>query len=232
MDPTRIKEEIRTHGNTNFITESGLPSGHQIFAIGDSHTIFFYNSMKIKEHWGFNWKIPLTIYTLLRDNLNIYEVGSRLGNGHEKYNIEAGDHVLFFYGYNDIQKNIYLHAKDRWNDEITTIIAQYIQRLQEFKDLYKINVIVPCIYPNPRPRAVGVNCMGSDKERQAYTERANQLLREQCAIHNIAFLDIYSIITDSEGYIRADFTTDLIHLDYNNESVRQLVETEIFKLCI
>lgn len=97
-----IDNEIQKNGNTNLITDSGLLSGSQIFAIGDSHTIFFYNSLKIKEHWGYGSKIPLTIYTLLRDNLDIYSVGTLLGNGHEKYNIKMGDYVIFFYGYNDM----------------------------------------------------------------------------------------------------------------------------------
>jgi len=43
-----IQNEIKKNGNTNFITDSGLSSGQEIFAIGDSHTIFFYNSLKIK----------------------------------------------------------------------------------------------------------------------------------------------------------------------------------------
>ena len=227
----RIQEEIAKNGNTNYITDANLPSGHQIFAVGDSHTIFFYNSMKIKEHWGHEGKIPLTIYRLLSNNLNIYEVGSLLGNGHELYNIKEGDNVLFYYGYNDIQKNIYSHAKDRWEDEIKRIITLYIEKLISFREIYKINVIVPCIYPNPRAGAEGMNCMGSNQERQLYTTTANILLKTYCQQYGLPFLDIYDIITDAEGLLRADMTADKIHLDYNNDTIHQIIETEILRLC-
>ena len=36
-----IEDEIFKNGNTNLISESNLKSGSQIFAIGDSHSIFF-----------------------------------------------------------------------------------------------------------------------------------------------------------------------------------------------
>ena len=226
-----IIDEIEKNGNTNLITESGLSSGNQIFAIGDSHTIFFYNSMKVKEHWGFEGKIPLTIYTLLQTSLNIYEIGTILGNNHEFYNIKEGDNVIFFYGYNDIQRNIHLHAKDRWQDEINLLINNYIQMILTLKDTYKINVIIPCIYPNPRPEAVGVNCIGSNKDRQLYTISANNLLKSYCKQYSISFLDVYDKITDNDGFIRSDMTTDYIHLDYNNEFLRDFIESEIMKLC-
>ena len=121
-----ISKEIKKNGNTNLITNSNLLSGSQIFAIGDSHTIFFYNSMKIKEHWGFGGKLPLTIYKLLQDGINIYEIGNILGNDHEKYNIKECDYVLFYYGFNDIQRNIHNHASHRWQEEITNLLTDYL----------------------------------------------------------------------------------------------------------
>ena len=42
-----------------------------IFAIGDSHSIFFHNSIYIKEHWVAFGKMPVTIYRLLKDGLDI-----------------------------------------------------------------------------------------------------------------------------------------------------------------
>ena len=231
MNNSNTYNEIIEHGNTNRIADANLPSGHQIFAIGDSHTIFFYNSMKIKEHWGFESKIPLTIYTLLQHNLNIYEIGTILGNGHELYNIKEGDNVIFFYGYNDIQKNIHLHAKDHWEDEIKSLILRYIQMLLTFRDTYKITIIVPCIYPNPRPESIGVNCVGSHEDRVLYTLTANNCLKEHCKQYGLAFLDIYDIIADNQGFIKSNITVDNIHLDYDNQTIRDIVETHILKLC-
>ena len=82
-----------------------------IFAIGDSHSIFFHNSSIIKEHWVSFANLPLTWYRLIREGLDIYNVGNKLGNGHEQNNIKSSDSVLFCYGWNDIQKNINKYAK-------------------------------------------------------------------------------------------------------------------------
>lgn len=226
-----IKAEIAKNGNTNLIANSGLPNDKQIFAVGDSHTIFFYNSMRIKEHWGFGGKIPLTVYTLLRDNLNIYEIGNILGNGHEKYNIKEGDYVIFFYGFNDIQRSIDIHARDSWEAEIETLFTNYIDLLNKFKNIYKINVIVSCIYPNPRPGAGNQNPSGSYQDRWKYCIKANTLLKSLCFKYSLIYFDIYDFITDSEGFIKIEFTKDLIHLDYDNESLREQVEQYILNLC-
>ena len=57
-----------------------------IFAIGDSHSIFFHNSPKIKEHWVAFANLPVTWHRLISEGLDIYNIGNLLGNGHEKYN--------------------------------------------------------------------------------------------------------------------------------------------------
>ena len=95
-----IRLEIIKNGNTNLITNSGLLSGSQIFAIGDSHTIFFYNSILIKEHWAYNTDIlPLTIYKFINTEFDLYQMGDILGGGHENYNIKS---VIMFYFITDI----------------------------------------------------------------------------------------------------------------------------------
>ena len=172
--------------NELIIKESGLANNHQIFAIGDSHSIFFHNSMKIKEHWGFGCKgVPVTIFTLLEENLNIFKIGTLLGNGHEKYNIKEGDNVIFFYGFNDIQRNINLHYKNNWKLGIEQLITKYINLLINYKNIYKINIIVPSIYPNPRPNAQGQNPMGSYKEREEYNVYTNALFKNMCDFYNL-----------------------------------------------
>jgi hypothetical protein len=226
-----IKKHIELYGNTNSITNSLLESGSQIFAVGDSHSIFFYNSMKIKEHWFFNSKLSLTIYTLLRDNLNIYDIGTLLGNGHEKYNIKAGDYVLFYYGYNDVQKNINLHYKYSWEKEITKLFTAYVNFIKTLSNEYNIKPIISCIYPNPRIDAKGVNSFGKYEERISYTKLANKILENNCNYNNIPFLNIYDAITDENGFIREDMTNDSIHLDYDNNNIRNFVENEIYKFC-
>ncbi len=226
-----IEAEIRKHGNTNLITNSGLQSGSQIFAIGDSHTIFFYNSMKIKEHWFFGCILPPTIYRLLNEDIDIYNIGNILGNLHEKYNIKENDYVIFYFGFNDIQKNIQKYAEDSWQHEIINLFTTYINKVVELSNKYKIKPILPCIYPNPRPDAQGQNPCGSYEQRRMYTIFTNNILKHLCDTNKIPFLDIYNSITDEYGFIKQDITSDNIHLDYNNQKIRDFVEDEIYKLC-
>lgn len=231
-----IEEEIKKNGNTNFITDSGFESGQQIFAVGDSHCIFYYNSMKIKEHWFYynvenKHNMPLTIYSLLQNGLDIYNIGNNLGNGHQLYNIKSNDFVVMYFGFNDIQRNIKLHAANRWKEEIEYLINMYIETVLHLKTQYNIIPIISCIYPNPRPGAQGQNPMGSLEERRAYTIYANDLLKSLCMKEQISYLDIYEFITDENGLIKHTFTSDKIHLDYNNKFLRDYVDNKIIDLC-
>jgi lysophospholipase L1-like esterase len=226
-----IEEEIKKNGNTNFITDSGFESGQQIFAIGDSHSIFFYNSMKIKEHWFGACDLPITIYKLLNNTLNIYETGNYIGNGHQLYNIKSNDFVVMHFGSNDIQRNINLHSANRWKEEIEYLINMYIKTILNLKQQYNIIPVVSCIYPNTRPGAQGHNSMGSLEERQEYTLYANSILKILCEKEQISYLDIYNFITDENGLIKESFTTDKIHLDYNNKFLRDFIDGKIIDLC-
>ena len=227
-----INNEIKLNGNTNLITNSGLESGSQIFAIGDSHTIFFYNSMKIKEHWFFGNYLPATIYRLINEDLDLYNIGTRLGNSHEKYNIKENDYVIFFMGFNDIQKNINKYASNNWKEEVTDLFTGYVDKVIELSNKYKIKPIIPCVYPNPRPDAKDQNPFGSFEERRMYAIFANIFLKSICQEKNIHFFNVYHLITDEDGFIKKEITNDSIHLDYNNEKLRVIIENEILKFCV
>jgi hypothetical protein len=225
-----ILEHIKKYGNTNLISDSGLPCGSQIFAIGDSHTIFFHNSLKIKEHWLCVHELPLTIYKLINNDLNLYEIGNILRNGHENYNIKEKDYVIFFFGYNDMQKYIYLHYRDNWKHEIDNLINNYVNKIVLYKNKFKIIPIISCIYPNPRDGAIGTDCYGSNIERLQYILYANKILKNLCENLKLNFLDTFQIISDNKGQLKNNYTIDNIHLDYNNEELRNIIENEIYKL--
>jgi hypothetical protein len=223
-----VAKHIATYGNTNLITDSGLPTKQQIFAIGDSHTIFYYNSMKIKEHWFFNSNFPLTIYGLLHSDLPIYDIGNILSNSHELYNIKENDYVLMYFGFNDIQKNIYVYFGNEWQEKIKEFMGKYIDYIISLKEKYKILPIVISIYPNPHEKAIGINSNGTNLERTQYTKYANTILNELCHKNNLLYLDIYDFITDENGYIK--YTADFIHLDHDNTFIRNYIENKIFEL--
>ena len=187
--------------------------------------------MKIFEHYGYECKIPITIYGLLRNGLNIYEIGNTLGNLHELYNIKQDDYVIFYYGFNDIQRSIHLHYKNNWEYGIETIFYDYVNYINLLRTTYNIKPIISCIYPNPRKDACEQNPTGSYEERIKYTNHANKTLKKCCYNNEISFLDIYDYITDENGFIKKELTNDSIHLDYNNEELRTFVENNIYVYC-
>ena len=199
-----------------------------IFAIGDSHSIFYHNSNKIKEHWVSFAGLPLTWHQLINRGLDIYNVGTKLGNGHEKYNIKSGDFVLFCYGWNDIQKNIYKYAKDNYKSEIERLINKYGELLKNYKNKYIITPIIQNIMPNPLKENMSIN--GDAGVRNMYIKYANQYLFKYCKDNNILFFNIYDLITDENGYLKNIYTKDKIHLDYDNVFLRKTIDTKLINL--
>jgi len=230
-DYKQLEEEI-VGGNFNLISNSGLESGQQIFAVGDSHSIFFYKSTKIIALWGgFTHEFPLSMHKLINRNMDILDVPKVIGRGHEKLVIKENDFVLFFYGFNDIQKNINLHAKDKWEDEINNLCVNYIYLLLLYKKICKIIPVVCFIYPNPLPEAKGQNPYGTYEERHKYAKYTNKLLNALSRDNGLLFFDIYDYIANENGFIKKDFTKDYIHLDIDNHDLRAYVENHIIELC-
>ena len=64
---------------------------------------------------GLTSEYPLTIYKLIRTNLDVLDIPSAIGRGHETFKIKENDFVLFYYGYNDIQKHIAKY--ENWKEE-------------------------------------------------------------------------------------------------------------------
>lgn len=201
-----------------------------IFAIGDSHSIFFHNSPDIKEHWlGFSKNLPVTWNRLIKEGLDLYNIGNKLGNGHQKYNIKAGDYVMFCYGWNDIQKNIYKYAKNNYEEELNKLINKYIEMLILYKEKYKIVPIIQNIYPNPiKPQKVE----GSPEIRSKYIKYSNKILKDLCVEKNILFFDNYDLIVDDKGYIKKEYSKDLVHLDYNNKFLRKELDNILIKITL
>jgi hypothetical protein len=224
-----INNEIEKNGNTNLISNSNLKSGSQIFAIGDSHSIFYFNSLKIKEHWLGMTNLPISMYRFINEGLDLYNIGSVIGQRHNEYNIAENDYVIFFYGFNDFQKNIYKYSNDNWKDNITKLISDYIEKINSLKITYNIIPIISFIYPNPLNEIL-LNCNGDSEIRRIYTVFGNKILKQECVKYNFKFFDIYDYITDVNGYMKKEYTIDNIHLDYNNFELQEYIENEIFKL--
>jgi len=224
---TEVKED-----NFNSITDSGLETGQKIIVAGDSHSIFFYKSKKMIALWGgMTHEFPITVYRLINSNIDIRDIPRIIGRGHENIVIGENDFVMYTCGFNDIQKNIYLHAKDRWQEETATLLIKYINLFLYYKKNCNIIPIICCIYPNPLPDAPGVTTFGTYEERHMYTKYANLVLKQLCSNNNLLFFDIYDYISDEKGFIKTEYSDDKIHLDPNNNELRKYVETKLIDLC-
>ena len=182
--------------------------------------------------------MPISIYSLCNEGLDIYNIGNNLernqghfGRGHSSYNIKNGDFVILYFGSNDMQRNIHLHAENRWREEIQDLINKYINFVIKMKNDYKIIPIISSIYPNPRIGAEGQNPLGTYEQRSQYILFANTILKEVCTTNNIPFLGIYDIITDNDGFIKESFTKDKIHLTSNNQFIYDYLHDKIFEIC-
>lgn len=232
MNKYEIIDEIKKNGNTNFITDSGFKNNIQIHAIGDSHAIFWHNSLKIYEHWGYD-KIPITMFKFIESDLNLYDIGKLLGNGHEKYPIKQNDIVLFCYGYNDFQRRIIEKSStENINNDIKIILQKYIETINKMKNKYNIIPIINCIYPNHLSYAKNINSINTPEFRKNINEYGNNYLRKLCIQNNIEFFDIYDFISDENGFIKNEYTFDGIHLDYNNEYLRNVIDNMLIDKCI
>jgi len=199
-----------------------------IFAIGDGHSIFYHNSNKIKEHWVCYRGMPETWKELIYKGLDIYNIGTLLGNGHEKYNIKSGDFVLFCYGWCDIQKKIYKYAKDNYKSEIERLINAYGELLKNYKNKYNITPIIQNILPNPLVESKAI--CGPANLRNDYTKYANQYLFNYCKDNNMLLFNVYDLVTDENGYFKKEYTKDKFHLDSDNLFLRKTIDTKLINL--
>jgi lysophospholipase L1-like esterase len=230
-----------------------------LFAVGDSHSSFFEHAGLMKSHW-MGPTHTATIYQLLKRDLDIYNLQEALAKSDHyvnigvplwkcpsgKYdtpNIKENDTVIFCYGFNDMQKNIHKYAEATYETEISQLLNDYILRLKDYEIKYKIQCIPCSIPPNPSPKIFdapgehefGISgdfqTSGTSEQRLSYNLFANRVLAGLCNTHNLKFLNLYNEITDSEGFLKKEYTADYIHLDPVNtvliEKISKIISAEL-----
>lgn len=232
----------------------------RLFAVGDSHSLFFDQAGIMKSHWTGPIHTA-TIYQMLKLGLNFDRLQEELAiSAHYtnigpplwqcpsgKYdvpNIKKGDCVIFCFGFNDIQKNIHKYASNRSEDEIDWLLTQYILLLKEYESKYQITCIPLSIPPNPSPCdegamgqfSFGINgdfsTSGTSEERNAYTQYANKMFKILCNEYDLQFLDIYNEISDANGFLKKEYTTDYVHLQWNNEYLVKTLSDAVYTIMI
>lgn len=153
-------------------------------------------------------------------------------------NINKGDEIVFCYEYNDIQKNIYKYHKDSPDKAIYNLIFNYIELLKEYETIYKIKCIPLSIPPLPLPSNNGkylhgifgdFEALGSDDARGFYTRYTNKILKELCDKNKLSLLNIYDDI-NKDGFIKKEYTTDYVHLQYDNIELVEKIKIKINEL--
>lgn len=205
---------------------------NKIFAIGDSHCIFYYDSLNIENLWVGWGGMPVTIYQLINNGLPLYNIVDRLPPGDNSHiNIKENDIVLFCYGWNDVQKNIYKYAENNYETEIDTLVLSYINIIKKYSDgtLYKIKPIINCVYPIPISNNDTI--FGSEDDRIKYTIYINKKLKATCLENNIPFFDIYDILSDNNKISVNVVDPDGTHVDRKNAKLRDIIETKLMTIC-
>lgn len=206
-------------------------SSNNIFVVGDSHSIYYFDSHIVKHHWVGWGGMPVTMYQLISQGLPLYNIVERFPPGDIcNINIKKNDIVLFSYGWNDVQKNIYKYGKDNYKAEIDNLVLKYINLIKLFSDgtLYNIKPIVYCILPIPQNINNEIN--GSYEERINYTIYMNVKLKELCFNNNIPFFDIYDLLHENNIISSNVVDNDKTHLDRKNIQLRKQIETKLIEL--
>jgi hypothetical protein len=202
-----------------------------IFAIGDSHSIYFYDSNFVNHHWVGWGGMPVTMYQLNLNGLPLYNIVERLQPGEICHiNIKENDIVLFSYGWNDTQKNIHKYGKDNYEAEIDSLVLNYIELIKKFSDgtFYKIKPIINCVFPIPQNINSEMN--GSKEDRINYTLYMNKKLKDLCCKNKIPFFDIYELLHENNILSSKVADIDMTHLDRKNLELREQIENKLKEL--
>lgn len=202
-----------------------------IFSIGDSHSIYFFDSKYVKHHWVGWGGMPVTIYQLLLHGLPLYNIVERLPPGDICHiNPKDNDIVIFSYGSNDVQKNIHKYGNNSYKDLINYLTENYIKLIQNYQNgtYFKIKPIISCVFPIPQNTNDQMN--GSKEERITYTLYMNEKLKELCIQYNIPFFDIYDLLHENNVLSTSVADSDMTHLDRKNVELRIIIENKLNEL--
>jgi lysophospholipase L1-like esterase len=202
-----------------------------IFAVGDSHTIYYFDSNIVNHHWVGWGEMPVTMHQLILRGLPLYNIVERLPPGDICHiNVKENDIVLFSYGWNDVQKNIYKYWKNSYKEAINSLVLSYIELINRFSNgtPYKIKPIVSCVFPIPQN--TNNNMTGSNEDRINYTIYMNEKLKELCLQNSIPFFNIYNLLQDNNIISSNVVDGDKTHLDRKNIKLREQIETQLKEL--
>jgi hypothetical protein len=163
-----------------------------IYTIGDSHSQFtFHDIPEVKAFWlG-----PMTMHRVGRDSLNFKQHG-----------VPTDRSVMACFGEIDARCHVQkqsLATGQSIDAVISDLLSRYINALLVNANEYKIIVmgIVPPAYFERADNNADFPFTGTNSERAVITKKMNIVLEELCKVHNLKFIDIYSLYADASGML-------------------------------
>lgn len=190
-----------------------------IHIVGDSHVKAFTNNI----HFCTHFVGPATAYSL-KNKKNTTDSNKKLFKAIKKINKER-DIVILSFGEIDCRLHIYNQYKI---NEEKIIISELINRtvLNYGEVLKQINEMGVNFYVYSVPPA-GIQenihnfpYYAPKPIRAKIKKEFNEQLATYCEVNNFKFINVYSEVTDKNGYISEEFIIDRIHL---NNKVSRLV---------
>lgn len=127
--------------------------------------------------------------------------------------------VVFLGGANDLHH-------DATPDEITQNISQILSVLAEETTA---KIVVQSLYPlNPNTFPRYMNSVADRTNEDVLA--VNAALPDICARYGAVFVDIHSLLTDSDGLLRAEFTPDGLHVNAKAYRIIAAKITEVLSL--
>jgi len=195
---------------------------NHLCAIGDSHVGIFSPYCRLATLG------PATMYSLTTSKLQEY-INYLLS----KNEIDDNSWWIFCVGEIDIRCLFYkqIYELDREEDSVIEIlINDYVSNLQK---LNHSKIILCTVVAPAKTQGFEIQqqntinsqypFIGSDTDRNRWTFKINQYLKQICEYKNIKYIDIYNLFKDSYGFLDHKYIdADMIHVSKNDKIVDTL----------
>lgn len=200
-----------------------------IHVVGDSHAFFCFNntlsgitkdeiSVFNYNHDGINLKVPFYIHWL--GSRTMFRVGRDSINGLNvrHFSIKEGDVVVFVFGEIDVRIHIGSQRDERrrdLNEIISTLVDKYMKTILANKKQYtNLTCVVASVMP---PSDNNYNPVlpyhGSLGDRVKITQLLNQQMKQSCQMHDLIYLDIYSLFASHrDGSLITELSDGIVHV--------------------
>ena len=192
-----------------------------LFVIGDSHaTCSFKDIPDIRIHYV--GPVTLKRVGALGDVF--------ISNKVSEMKLTPEDVLIFAFGEIDVRCYVKVNLEHRRNPDLYSLLRGWVMNYVNHISLMETNgariALMSVVPPATLSSAQSVDwpVSGSDGERVLYTQKINELLRDECDKRNWVYLDVYSEYADEKGMLPLDSIYMSVHIK-NTDGVKKLLTT-------